>query len=171
MTDLLSSTLDVDVGSSVGNDTDQDVEMMRYLAIGIRARTFAVELQYVREIVGLQPMTPVHDAPSYVRGLMNLRGHVVPLVDAAERIGEEPCAYNDRTAIVVLALPGGEVGIIVDRVERVLDLPVPDAEGDKGRANYLRGVHHIAEGTIVCLDPDWLAGTRCAPERDAGAEP
>lgn len=170
-TDLLSSSLDVDRGGGAYElEQEAPVEMTRHLAIGIRARSFAVELQHVREIVGLQPMTPVHDAPPYVRGLMNLRGHVVPLVDAAERIGEEPREYDERTAIVVLALEGGEVGIIVDRVERVIDLPVGDTDGDSGRADYLRGVHNDADGTIVCLDPDWLAGTPALAEREAGAE-
>lgn len=166
--DLLSSSLDV--GShSYETEDEEHVEMVRHLAIGIRERSFAVELQFVREIVGLQPMTPVHDSPPYVRGLMNLRGHVVPLVDAAERIGEEPRAFDDRTAIVVLALPGGEVGIIVDRVERVLDLPASDAEGDAGRAEYVRGVHNDDGGTIVCLDPEWLSGCG-TPECEPGAE-
>jgi len=156
--DLLSPSLELERRGEA-DDEERAVPTIRHLAFRLRGRPFAIEIRHVLEIDGLQPVTPVHDLPSYVRGLMNLRGHVVPLVDAGERIGLGRREYDERTCIVLLQLDGNEVGVAVDRVTRVVDLPETlfSGNGERPRQDFVRGVYREGDETVLCLDPSYLA--------------
>ncbi len=154
--DLLSA--DLELGPPADQAARADVvPKIRHLVFDVGGKPFGIELRHVREIVGMQPITPLHDVAKYIRGLMNLRGHVVPLVDASLRLDLEARDYDERTCIIVLSLDQHEVGLIVDRVQRVVDLPATEVDTDRTRADYLRGVHPDGDSAIVCLDPHWLA--------------
>ena len=161
-TDLLSPALDLDGAADAEDAAAGEGATVRHLALRMGERPFAIEIAHVREIVGMQPVTPLHDVPPYVLGLMNLRGHVIPLIDAAARIGLRPCEPDERTCIVVLSLDGHDAGLMVDRVERVIDLPVARAapEGSAGGAaptGRHGDVHREGDHVVVTLDPFWLA--------------
>lgn len=165
--DLLSPSLDVGIDDEAHEAAPEPT--IRHLELILRERAYAIEIRHVLEIVVMQPLTPVHDAPPWVKGLMNLRGHVVPLVDASERIGLEPRPYDDRTCIIVLQIGDEEVGLVVDRVRRVIDLPRRVFEGEsesKRQAHHVRGVWRDGDEVVVCLDPAWLTDAHARqPER------
>ncbi|MCA9608564.1 MAG: purine-binding chemotaxis protein CheW [Myxococcales bacterium] len=159
---LLDPSLELD--RDVDASTAEPVPTIRHLAFALGGRRYAIEIRHVLEIVGMQPMTPVHDVEPWVRGLMNLRGHVVPLVDASSRLGQPPKEYDERTCIVVLSLEGQSIGLIVDRVERVVDLPESifvSPDGEHRRREDVRGVYRDGDEVVVCLDPLWLARASC----------
>jgi len=166
--DLLAGSLDLDPPA---RDETSQVETVRHLSLRLRDQHFAIEIRHVREIVSMQPITPVHDVSSYVKGLMNLRGHVIPLIDTGERLGLCSRAHDERTCIVVLQLEDlddAELGLIVDRVDRVIDLPLTPEEDTRGSAG--RNVQRHGDEVVVCLDPIWLASATALAGERAGAE-
>lgn len=88
-----------------------------------------IEIRYVTEIIGMQKIIAVPDVPPYGRGVINLRGKVIPVVDARLRFGLPERPHDDRTCIVVINVREQAVGLIVDRVSEVLDIPIFDEKG------------------------------------------
>ena len=101
---------------------DENLEDM-YLTFSVAGEEYAVGVEYVTEIVGLQEIVQVPDVPDFVRGVINLRGRVVPVLDARLRFGLPPRDYDHRTVIVVLDVHGSPSGLVVDRVDDVAEIP------------------------------------------------
>ena len=96
---------------------DEDVaQTPKYLTFAVADLAYGIDIGCVTEIVGLQSISPIPDTPAEVRGVINLRGKVIPVMDVRLRFGLEPRAYDNRTCTVVLSVGGVEVGIIVDTV-------------------------------------------------------
>jgi purine-binding chemotaxis protein CheW len=117
----------------------------------------------VTEIVRLQRSFAVPDVPSYIRGVINLRGKVIPLLDVRARFGLPDASYSDRTVIVVLELGDVSTGLIVDAVSEVAELP-PDqidtahASPRSGHSSLVRGMAKRGERVSFVLDiPTLLA--------------
>jgi purine-binding chemotaxis protein CheW len=102
----------------------------KYLTFGLGNEEFAIQVLPVREIMGIQEITLVPQTPGYIKGVLNLRGRVVPMVDLRLKLGLPELEYNQRTCIIVAKIesPAGKlmVGIIVDGVSEVLTLDAPD---------------------------------------------
>ena len=109
------------------NEVD-DIENM-YLTFDVQDEEYAVNIGYVTEIVGIQKISEVPDVPEFIRGVINLRGKVIPVMDMRLRFGLPWREYGDRTTIIVLELddpssPGQALtGLVVDRVTDVLSIP------------------------------------------------
>lgn len=80
---------------------------------------YGIEIQYITEIIQIQQITIVPKVPSYIKGMMNLRGKVIPVMSVRSRFGKEEIPYDDRTCIIVVEWDGLAVGLIVDRVREV----------------------------------------------------
>lgn len=139
--------------SGVINDEMQN----RYLCFALDNEKFAIEIKYVTEIVGILPITVVPEIPEHIKGIINLRGKVVPVIDLRLKFKKEPMEYNDRTCIIIVELEDICVGFIVDNVNDVLTIsddeisPPPDYKtGVQNR--YLSGVGILPDKVVLLLD-------------------
>ncbi len=138
-------------------------EHPRYLTFGIGTEEYALGILRVREILQYGAVTRVPRTPGWVRGVINLRGSVVPVLDLAVRFGLPPSAISRSTCIVIteVALEGETlvIGVIADEVSQVLELP-PDAVmpppsfGTRVRVEYLLGMGRVGERLVLLLDAD-----------------
>jgi len=135
----------------------------KYLIFHLGVEEFGTEVLKVREIMGLQDITTVPQVPSYVKGVINLRGKVIPVVDLRLKFGLPPEEYTARTCIVVVRTQqAGEdlmIGMIVDGVVEVLSLTLADIEdtpdfGPGVHTPYLRGMAKIKGKVKILLDID-----------------
>ncbi len=127
----------------------------KYLTFSLGAGDlFGMEIRYVTEIIGIQAVTRLPEMPAYVKGVTNLRGKVIPVMDARLRFQREERAYDERTCIIVLDTGGFSIGLIVDGVDEVLTLRdediSPPPSFHKGGHGYVKGIGK-AEGKITLL--------------------
>lgn len=132
----------------------------KYLSFRLGGEHYGIQVLRVREIVKIQHITPVPDTPAEVRGVINLRGKVIPVVDLRLKFGMPEREYGERTCIIVVELNSsltGPMGIIVDEVSEVLNLAEPDIQdtpdfGDGVEAPYLLGLAKVNESVKILLD-------------------
>jgi purine-binding chemotaxis protein CheW len=138
-----------------------DARAGKYLTFGLGKEEFAIQVLRVREIMGVQDITAVPQTPSYVKGVINLRGKVIPVVDLRLRFGLSEQEYTQRTCIVVVQIEQGATrmltGVVVDEVSEVLTLQSGDIEDtpDFGRGvatPYLLGMAKIKGKVKILLD-------------------
>ena len=124
---------------------------------------FALDIRSVREIIQQGHMTPVPLMPSFVRGVINLRGAVVPVIDLHARFGRPAATLGKKTCIVIFdSLRDGErveLGLLVDAVSEVVDIPAGEIEpppnfGGSVRRDFIRGMGKLGQRFVVILDPD-----------------
>lgn len=143
--------------------TTDDTQYGKYLTFCLDKEVFGIEICYVTEIVGMQPFTKLPDAPTYVRGIINLRGRIIPVTDMRLRFGFEQIPYSERTCIVVVDINEISAGLIVDTVAEVVQIlddnivPTPDKmTGHRNR--YIRGIGKMGEEVSLLLDIAQLFG-------------
>lgn len=147
------------------HDTDQQD---RYLTFALATEEYGIEIRFVTEIVGLQKITEVPDMPDFIRGVINLRGKVIPVMDMRSRFRKEPMGYHERTCIIVVDIQDKTVGLVVDKVNDVVDIPqaqiAPPPSGGKGKEGYIQGLGKIGDQVKILLDVDRLLGDTALPE-------
>lgn len=92
----------------------------KYLIFKAGEGSYGIEIRYVEEIIAVQDITPIPHTHGYVKGVINLRGTIVPVVDIELRFGCDEAEYTDRTCIIVLSMNGTNIGLVVDEVQEVL---------------------------------------------------
>jgi len=141
----------------------------KYLIFHLGAEEFGTEVLKVREIMGIQDITTVPQVPMYVKGVINLRGKVIPVVDLRLKFGLPPEEYTARTCIIVVRTRQGEedmmIGIVVDGVAEVLNLAAADIEdtpdfGPGVVTPYLKGMAKIKGKVKILLDIDQVLSAR-----------
>ena len=118
---------------------------------------YGIELSHVIEIISIQPITPVPALPAYIKGIINLRGKVVPVIDVRLKFNQEERAYDEKTCIIVTMIHDMHVGLIVDRVAEVLDIaPVnstpPPELGLNATDKYLTSIAKVGNRIIMNID-------------------
>lgn len=98
----------------------------RYLTFSIGQETYGIEVRYVVEIVAIQKITELPDFPDYLKGIINLRGKIIPVMDVRLRFKKEAIDYNVRTCIIVVDIKGTSIGLIVDTVSEVITISEQD---------------------------------------------
>ena len=144
---------------SVQAETQQDT----YVTFYSGNECFALEIQYVNEIIVYQEITQIPESEDYIKGLINLRGKIIPVMDVRIRFKQEPKEYTDRTCIVIVNVKGTVAGLIVDKVaevvkitqEDILDPPTLGNE-DKTQSRYVYGIGKVGDSVKLLLDPDKL---------------
>ena len=134
----------------------------KYLSFQLGREEYAIRVLQVREIVKIQHITGVPETPPEVRGVINLRGKVIPVVDLRVKFGMEEREYGDRTCIVVVELKSATaapMGIIVDEVSEVISFAEPDIQDtpDFGKGietPYLLGLAKVKDRVKILLDID-----------------
>ncbi len=109
---------------------EQEVDMQegQFLTFMIGEQQYGVEIKYVTEIIGIQNITGLPDLPPFVKGVINLRGRVIPVVDVRLRFDMEEREYDERTCIIVVNINETSVGLVVDTVAEVLNIPLESIE-------------------------------------------
>lgn len=135
-------------------------ETKRYLEFYLGGESYAVDLLRVKEVITLPELTTIPKAPSYVCGLMNLRGLVLTVVDLRKKLAITPGADNSQNAVIIFDIDDRLVGAVVDSIQKVLNLsvekikPVPDQGTDKGV--HLLGILQVEEKLCMWIDPAQL---------------
>lgn len=133
----------------------------KYLTFVLDDRRYAFSIKSVIEIIGIQDITPVPESPVYMKGIINLRGRIIPLIDMRLRFKKEEIPYNKRTSIIIVRINEVDIGFIVDRVEEVTDIsaeelsPPPVVTMD-GASKYVMAVGKIKGDIVLLLDHDKL---------------
>jgi purine-binding chemotaxis protein CheW len=99
-----------------------------YLTFIVEQVCYALDIQHVTEIIGLQPITPIPNLPPYIKGVINLRGKVIPVMDVRARFSIPQFMYHDRTCIVVVDVDSATIGLVVDAVSEVVDIKATEIE-------------------------------------------
>jgi purine-binding chemotaxis protein CheW len=140
-----------------------DAAAAQYLTFLLGREVFAMDIRTVREIIQYGMMTAVPLMPNFVRGVINLRGAVVPVIDLQARFGRGQADIGKKTCIVIFdSMRLGErveLGLMVDAVSEVIDIPpdqidAPPNFGTAVRRDFILGMGKVAERFVVILDPD-----------------
>jgi purine-binding chemotaxis protein CheW len=143
--------------------TDAAARPAQYLTFWLGEEVFGMDIRTVREIIQCGAMTSLPLFPAFVRGVINLRGAVVPVVDLNARFGRAPAVVGKKTCVVVFdAVRGGErteLGLLVDAVSAVIkiapgDIEPPPEFGNAVRREFIRGIGKVGERFVVLLEPD-----------------
>jgi purine-binding chemotaxis protein CheW len=133
----------------------------KYLTFSLASEEYGIGILKIREIIGMMPITSVPDTPLFVKGVINLRGKVIPVVDLRRRFGMPTMDYTERTCIIVveIAVPAGTVsmGVVVDSVSEVLNIKGADIEdtpsfGTQLNTEYILGMAKVGKGLKILLD-------------------
>ncbi|MDE7274754.1 MAG: chemotaxis protein CheW [Lachnospiraceae bacterium] len=137
----------------------EDTRQGKYMTFCIGSDVFGIELKYVNEIIQMQTIAPIPEVEHFIKGLINLRGKIIPVIDVADRFGKTPFEYNDRTCIIVVDVQGVTVGLIVETISEVVSieeediLPPPNVSKANAQAKFIRGIGKIGESVKLLLDP------------------
>jgi len=135
----------------------------KYLTFKLAEEDYGVSLLKVREIIGMMPITSVPRTPAFVKGVINLRGKVIPVTDLRMRFDMDEIDYNDRTCIIVVEVEGQDaklqMGIVVDAVTEVLpikaeEIEIPPEFGAKVDTHYILGMANMDGAVKILLDID-----------------
>lgn len=139
---------------------EEDTQKDKYLTFTIGNEFYGIEIKYVIEIIGIQPISEVPELPEYIKGIINLRGKIIPVMDVRIRLKKEPIEYNDRTCIIVIQVKDILVGLIVDGVAEVIDIPdceiVAPPEINKTQNKFIKGIGKVQDDVKLLLDCDKL---------------
>jgi len=135
----------------------------KYLTFTLAGEEYGIGILKVREIVGMMNITRIPQTPPYVKGVVNLRGKVIPVVDLRLKFGIEAMDYTDRTCIIVVEIVGTAkdipMGVVVDAVSEVINIRQSDIEetpnfGTRIDTNYILGMAKTNGGVKILLDID-----------------
>jgi purine-binding chemotaxis protein CheW len=161
---------------------NEDSQHGRYLTFTLAEDVFGVSIRFVKEIIGVQSITKVPETPDFIKGIINLRGKVIPIIDVRLKFGKEEIAYTERTCIIVVEMNDMAVGLIVDTVDDVLTIPDEDiAAAPDERLGfdtlYIEGVAGVEGRVLLLLDlkkflrPDEAAAADRASEAGTEEDP
>jgi len=152
------NTSSTDAGSKARSDAPA-----QYLTFWLGEEVFGMDIRTVREIIQCGPMTSVPLMPAFVRGVINLRGAVVPVIDLQARFGRPAADLGKKTCIVIFdALRAGErveLGLLVDAVSEVIEIEAAQIEpppnfGTAVRRDFIRGMGKVDRRFVIILEPD-----------------
>ncbi len=162
---------------------DQTIKSMtnregKYLTFSLAGEEYGIGILKIKEIIGMMPITPVPRTPSFVKGVINLRGKVIPVVNLRLKFGMEESEYTERTCIIVVEIAVGrgsiQMGIVVDSVSEVLNIKAADMEetpafGAKLDTDYILGMAKMNGGVKILLEIDKVLNAEevACPEKAA----
>lgn len=153
----MGEMITVTKGTTAREDDNQ------YLTFLLSGEMFAIGILNIKEIIEYGSLTIVPMMPGFIRGVINLRGRVVPVVDLLSRFGRESTAVNKRTCIVIIEVSAGgekhDVGIVVDAVSEVLEIASAEIEpapsfGARIRADFIAGMGKVLGRFVIILSTD-----------------
>jgi purine-binding chemotaxis protein CheW len=148
------------MGQTINNSV---VREGKYLTFSLAGEEYGIGILKVKEIIGLMTITPVPKTPNYIRGVINLRGKVIPVADMRLKFGIEAMDDTKRTCIIVVEIVSGSnkmlMGIVVDSVSEVLNIKAGEIEdtpsfGSHLDTSYILGMAKVGQGVKILLDID-----------------
>ena len=138
-------------------DQEENTQYGRYLTFNVGDEVFGIEIEFVTEIISMQPITKIPEVADYIKGIINLRGKIIPVIDVRLKFKKDEIPYDERTCIIVIDADDIGVGLIVDRVAEVLTIndeevapPPNNKTGIKNR--YIKGIGKINGEVKLLLD-------------------
>lgn len=134
----------------------------KYLTFSLAGEEYGIEIRKIKEIIGMMPITSVPQTPGFVKGVINLRGRIIPVIDLRLRFGMDEVAYSERTCIIVVEMQGKGVivvGLVVDSVSEVANIKDQDIEdapliGGSLNTDYIFGMAKTQGSVKILLDID-----------------
>lgn len=138
----------------------EDTLKGRFLTFAMGNEVYGIDIRYITEIIGIQPITEVPEFPEYLKGIINLRGKIISVADARLCFRKPFREYNDRTCIVVIDTDTATYGLVVDSVAEVLviqdDEIVPPPEVSAGGNKFIKGIGKVGNDIKLLLDCEKL---------------
>lgn len=141
------------------NLENEDTLKNKYLIFSVGEESYGIRIQYVIEIIGIEEITKVPDLPDFVKGIINLRGKIITVMDARLRFKKEEKEYDDRTCIIVINIENITFGLIVDGVKEVASIdesniaPPPSVNSqDDGSGGFIEGIGKVANDIWLFID-------------------
>jgi purine-binding chemotaxis protein CheW len=136
---------------------NEDTQKGKFLTFTLGNEAYGLEIKHVTEIIGIQEITQVPELPNYIRGIINLRGKIIPVMDVRLRFKKPIIDYNDRTCVIVVDIEDISVGLIVDTVSEVINIQeqdiVPPPEINKEfNNNFIKGIGKVGNEVKLLLD-------------------
>ena len=142
-----------------------DTQKDKYVTFQSGSEYFGLKIKYVNEIIVFQEITEIPESPEYVKGLINLRGKIIPVVDVRLRFHQEPIPYTDRTCIIVIRYEQMVVGLIVEKIAEVVEIPAENilpspsvGKSDNAKNSFVSGIGKVGNDVKLLLDPAKLLG-------------
>ena len=142
---------------------ERDTQKGKYVTFKSGNEYFGLKIQYVNEIIVFQEITKIPESEDYIKGLINLRGKIIPVIDVRLRFKQEPFEYTDRTCIIVVNVKNIVVGLIVEKIAEVVEIqdeniiPSPSVgKADKSQNKYVYAIGKVGDKVKLLLDPDRL---------------
>jgi purine-binding chemotaxis protein CheW len=137
-------------------EQEVDTQKGKYLTFNLGNEYYGIEIRFVTEIIGIQAITEVPELPDYIKGIINLRGKIIPVMDVRARFKKNSIEYNDRTCVIVIDIRDISIGLIVDGVSDVLSIPdeemVHPPEINKGGNRYIKSIGKVGNDVKLILD-------------------
>ncbi|KXG43407.1 chemotaxis protein CheW [Tepidibacillus infernus] len=143
----------------MSNTVEQNSSEIKVIVFRLGSEEYGVDVQQVKSIERMEHITRVPNTPPFVKGVINLRGVVIPIIDLRRRFSIEQKDYNESTRIIIVNVEEMEVGLIVDAANDVIDIPVQAIEPPPKvvgavEAIYLRGVAKLSNRLLILLNLD-----------------
>lgn len=151
-------TTEQEVHTYTVDDDDEDLNEDKYLLFHLNTEIYGINISDVIEIIEMERITDVPDMPEFVKGVINLRGKVIPIMDLRLRFSMEERDYDDRTCIIIVKTGESSFGLIVDTVTEVEDIPgeqitpPPKFKSSEVEKNYISGLGKVGEKVMILLD-------------------
>lgn len=147
----------IDQSIAITHTGGKSEELLQLVSFKIGDEEFGLEILKVQEINRMMDVTRLPNAPSYVEGVINLRGKVIPVIDLRKRLGMEPKEHDKHTRIIVMELHGKVVGFVVDAVSEVLRIPrsvtePPPTFASSTGSDYITAVGKLEDRLLTLLD-------------------
>ncbi len=141
----------------LNNEIDEDTQKDKYLSFRIGKECYGIEIRYVKEIIVMQEITAVPDMPKSIIGVINLRGKVISVIDFRKFFNLAYREYDERTSIIVVGIGNTPVGLVVDTVNEVFDIPENDVDPPPQThsgvsSKYINGIGKIGKDVRILLN-------------------
>lgn len=134
---------------------------LQIIVFTVGKEDYGLEIEKIQEVIRMKPIKQLPRTPGFVLGVMNLRGNIIPVIGLREKFALEPLKYNQFTRIIVVNHKGKYVGMVVDEVNRVINVPLANIEGNPEMVNddtraLVRGVARLQDQVIILVELDYL---------------
>lgn len=163
MAEALKIELKEESTEELQEELEEDSQKGKFMTFKTGREYFGISISCVNEIIPMQPITAIPEVEDYIKGLINLRGKIIPVIDVRVRFKMEPLEYTDRTCIIVIEVKSTVIGLIVEKIAEVDailddDIVPPPALGhkDSERNKYVYGLARTENMMILLLEPERL---------------
>lgn len=142
---------------------EDDSQKGQFMTFQTGKEFYGISISYINEIIMMQPITAVPEVEDYIKGLINLRGKIIPVIDVRTRFEMAPVDYTDRTCIIIISVKSVTLGLIVEKIAEVVNIVDDDVvalpslkRNERHRNKYVYGLARVEGSVKMLLDPEKL---------------